>query len=97
LFLFLGKISLSEPFCELDSLNAMEKTTLKEKVAKIKEETKMLDSGAEISDQFRRILLGFADCFSSDASPKKLNANQKEAFKNCILQKVVEMVEDEVD
>jgi len=57
----------------------------------------MLDSGAEISDQFRWILLGFADCFYSDASPTNLNPNRKEALKNYILQKFVDMVEDEVD
>jgi len=91
---FLGKITFGESFCDLENINAKEQSTMNEKVAKIKDGTEKLEGGKEISNQFRELLLGLTDCFHTDAS-QKLNAKQKETLKNCILQRVVDMVEDE--
>jgi len=92
---FVGKITFGQPLCDLENINAEKQTILNEKVAKIKDETEKLESGVEISNQFRKLLLGLTDCFHADISPKKLNAEQKETLKNCILQRVVDIIEDE--
>jgi len=80
-----------------EELGDADQMQLYEKAAKIKEDAANIDSGNEISKQYRGLLLGLTDCFNSDESPKKLSAKEKLNLKNCILQKVVEMVEDEVD
>jgi len=78
-------------------LGEADQKLLNDRVAEIKKDAAKTEYGKEISEHYRGLLLGFKDCFYSDESPKKLTPKEKQNLKNCILQKVVDMLEDEVD